>query len=50
MILSRRSFNGHTRRAPGTEREPGDMLDVGGTEGETRGMAGDRGEEAEEER
>lgn len=29
---SRRSFNGHTRRAPGTEHEPGNMLHVGGGE------------------
>lgn len=40
MILSRRSFNGHTRRAAGTEREPGDTLDVGRTKGETRGWGG----------
>lgn len=40
MILSRRSFNGHTRGAPGTEREPGDTLDVGRMEEETRGRRG----------
>lgn len=40
MILSRRSFNGHTRRAPGTEHEPGETLDVGRTEGETQGWQG----------